>query len=701
MVLNKHRPVLYNYIERKSVAMAEYKKKDCYVNRELSWLKFNERVLEEAEDVTVPILERLGFISIFQSNLDEFFMVRVGSLHDQMLLSDEVRDNKTNMTCKEQLRAIIKETAGLMCRRDYAYQNIMKTLEGHDFYLVRYKNLEEKEQSHIYAKFKKDIKPLLFPIILGKKQPIPFLRNKEIYGVAVLETKSGKRKIGIVPCSTPQCERLLAVTLKSRKFMLMEECILHFLEKIFPGYKLVEKSLIRIIRNADIDESSVYDEDLDYREHMAEVVKMRRKLSPVRMDVFGNLDEEIIKELCSYLKLEKKCVFYSLSPLDYDFCGCVKDCLRDKKEMFYEKRRGRYPVMLEKGSVMPQIEKKDILLSYPYETMEPFIRMLQEASEDNEVVAIQMTLYRLAKNSQVAEALICAAENGKEVDVLVELKARFDEENNINWSRKLEEAGCSVTYGLEGLKVHSKLCLITKRTESGISYITHIGTGNYNETTARLYTDLSILTAKADIGEQVAEVFRSIFLGETIKETKDLLVSPNCLQGRILTMIHDEIEKAERGEKAYIGIKVNSLTDKAIIDKLIAASQAGVEIQMIIRGICCLKPGISGFTHNIQIKSIVGRLLEHSRIYIFGAVGSSRNVYISSADFMTRNTLRRVEVAVPILDETLQRKVEEIFSFMWQDNVKARQMLPDGAYQKIQKKEEDFCVQEYFYDKLG
>lgn len=678
--------------------MGEYKKKDCYVNRELSWLKFNERVLEEAEDTTVPILERLGFISIFQSNLDEFFMVRVGSLHDQMLLSDEVRDNKTNMTSKEQLRAIMKETTEIMSRKDCAYQNIMGELEQYGIHIKKYKELTEKEQIALYTMFKKEIKPLLFPIILGKKQPIPFLRNKEIYGMAVLETKGGKRKIGIVPCSTPQCQRLIGVGLESGRFMLIEEVILHFLEKIFTGYKIVEKSLIRIIRNADIDESSVYDEDLDYREHMAEVVKMRRKLSPVRMDISRNLSETIVKELCDYLKLEKKCVFQSNSPLTYGFTGCMKDYLRDKKEAFYEKRRGKYPAMLEKGSVMPQIEKKDVLLSYPYETMEPFIRMLREASEDEEVVAIQMTLYRLAKNSQVVEALIQAAENGKEVDVLVELKARFDEENNINWSRKLEEAGCNVTYGLDGLKVHSKLCLITKRTENGVRYITHIGTGNYNETTACLYTDLSVLTARQDIGEQVAEVFWCIFLGEAIKETRDLLVAPNCLQNRLLTIIDEEIEKAERGEKAYIGIKVNSLTDKAVIDKLICASKAGVEIQMIIRGICCLKPGIPGYTQNIQIKSIVGRLLEHSRIYIFGASGKQRKVYISSADLMTRNTLRRVEVAVPILDETLQKRVEEIFSSLWKDNIKARQMLPDGNYQKIKKKEEDFCAQEFFYN---
>ena len=679
--------------------MNENSQKQCYVNRELSWLKFNERVLEEAEDVCVPLLERLNFISIFQSNLDEFFMVRVGSLHDCMLLSKDSRgsDNKTGMSCKEQLRAIMKQVKILMKRKDDAYGQIMKELETYGIQMSRYCDLEKAEQDSIYEKFKRDIKPLLFPTILGKKQPIPFLRNKEIYGVAVLETKSGKRKIGIVPCNAQICNRTIEISSSPGKYMLLEEVILHFFEKIFPNYKVVEKSLIRIVRNADIDENNVFDEDLDYRNHMAEVVKMRRKLSPVRMDMSRELNEEIIKQLCEYLRLDKRSVFRCISPLDLGFCGCIKDYLRDYKELFFKKKRPRYPAMLEKGPILPQILKKDVLFHYPYESIDPFLDMLKEASQDENVISIQMTLYRLAKNSKVIEALVNAAENGKEVNVLVELKARFDEENNINWSRKLEEAGCNVTYGLDGLKVHSKLCLITSTRNGEIQYISQVGTGNYNEITSRLYTDLSLITAKKAIGEQIAQVFRSLLLGETVKEAENLLVAPNCLQNPILDMIEEEINRAKNGEEAYIGVKVNSLTDKKIIDALINASKAGVKIEMIIRGICCIKPGILGLTENIQIKSIVGRLLEHSRIYMFG-VGEKKKIYISSADFMTRNTVRRVEVAVPILDKNLQQQVEKLFVTMWRDNVKARVMQSDGTYIRQTISDTEFCAQEFLLD---
>lgn len=676
--------------------MEKNSQKECYVNRELSWLKFNERVLEEAEDTSVPLMERLSFISIFQSNLDEFFMVRVGSLHDRMLLS-KGGDNKTGMTCKEQLNAIMKQVKVLMKRKDQAYQQIMSELENYNIRMVRFGDLEKTEQEYLSDKFKQDIKPLLFPTILGKKQPIPFLKNKEIYGVAVLETKSGKRKIGIVPCGAQICNRTIAIPSMPGTFMLLEEVILHFFEKIFPNYHVVEKSLIRIIRNADIDESRVFDEDLDYRDHMAEVVKMRRKLSPVRMDMSREINEEIIKELCEYLHLDKRSVFRSIAPLDNGYCGCMKDYVREHKELFFEKKRPKYPVMLEKGPVLPQVLKKDVLLHYPYESIDPFLDMLKEASEDENVISIQMTLYRLAKNSKVIEALVNAAENGKEVNVLVELKARFDEENNIIWSRKLEDAGCNVTYGLDGLKVHSKLCLITRRQGEQIQYISQVGTGNYNEVTSRLYTDLSLITAKKEIGEQIAHVFRSLLLGETVTEVEHLLVAPNCLQNRVLDMIEEEIDHAKNGEPAYIGVKVNSLTDKKIIDALMETSKAGVKIEMIIRGICCLKPGIPGFTENIQIKSIVGRLLEHSRIYIFGE-GERKKVYISSADYMTRNTVRRVEVAVPILEKDLQQKVEEIFVTMWSDNVKARVMQQDGTYIRENTGDTAFCAQEFYLD---
>ena len=677
--------------------MEKNKKKECFVNRELSWLQFNERVLEEAEDESVPLLERLSFISIFQSNLDEFFMVRVGSLHDRMLLPKEEIDNKTGMSCKEQLEKVRGRVRVLTKRKDEAYNNIMASLKQYGISIARFADLKKSEQGYVYSKFKQDIKPLLFPTILGKKQPIPFLKNREIYGVAVLETKSGKRKIGIVPCNAQISQRIIDIPSMSGTFMLLEEVILHFFEKIFPNYKVVEKSLVRITRNADIDESRVYDEELDYRQHMAEVVKMRRKLLPVRMELSRKLKDDIVKELCGYLQLEVESVYYSAAPLNLGFCGCVRDYLREHKDLVFEKKRPRYPDMLERGPILPQIEKKDVLLHYPYESIDPFLQMLREASEDENVISIQMTLYRLAKNSKIVEALVNAAENGKEVNVLVELKARFDEENNIIWSRKLEEAGCNVTYGLDGLKVHSKLCLITRKQNGKIQYISQVGTGNYNEVTARLYTDLSLITARKEIGEEIAHVFRSLLLGETVQDVNYLLVAPNCLQNRVIAMIEEQTERAKQNQEAYIGIKVNSLTDKKIMDALIKASQAGVKIEMLIRGICCMKPQIPGYTENIQIKSIVGRLLEHSRIYMFGT-GEEQKVYISSADYMTRNTVRRVEVAVPILDAELKKKVEGIFVSMWKDNVKARVMQQNGKYIREEAGEAPFSAQDYFLD---
>lgn len=673
----------------------------CYVNRELSWLKFNERVLEEAEDRSVPLLERLNFISIFQSNLDEFFMVRVGALHDAMLVSAKAKDNKTGMTPGEQLDAILDCVKPLMKRRDAAYLEIKKEIAKNGVRMARFSELNEKEQEYARVKFEADIKPLLFPAILGKKQPFPFLKNKEVYGIAALETKGGKRRLAIVPSLSLLFSRTIEIPAErpdgSVSLISVDELILHYFEDIFPGYKVIEKSLIKIIRNADIDESRVYDEDLDYRDHMAEVIRRRKKLCPVRLDVSRDLSAEVIGELCGYLRLEKKCVFRSQAPLSFDFIKAIREKLSDSPELSYPPRTPQRSPEISEGAIIPQILKKDVLLHYPYESISPFLNMLSEAASDKNVISIQMTLYRLAKHSKVIEALVEAAENGKEVNVLVELKARFDEENNINWSKRLEKAGCRVIYGIDRLKVHSKICLITRKSGKNVQYITQIGTGNYNESTARLYTDLSLITADPDIGRETGEIFRKLMMGETITETKLLMVAPNCLQNKILEKIDREIEKARAGKPAYLGMKLNSLTDKRIIDKLIEASQAGVYTEMVIRGICCLKPGIEGCTENIRIRSIVGRLLEHSRIYIFGVEGD-REIYISSADFMTRNTLKRVEVAAPVLDEKLKNRVSDIFDVLMKDNMSAREMLPDGSYEREKDPKEPFSAQEFLYE---
>ena len=635
-----------------------------YMNRELSWLKFNERVLEEAENPKVPLCERLTFASIYQSNLDEFFMVRVGSLIDQMLVAKDSRDNKTHMTPKEKIKEILPQVEILMIMEAY---------------------------------FDMEISGLISPTIVGKRQPFPFLKNKEIYAVVVLTTKSGKERLGIIPCGSGVFERLIHLP-GGNTYMLSEELILHYIPKVFKGYQVKEKSLLRVTRNADIDADALYDEDLDYREFMADLIKKRKKLAPVRIELSRKLSEGSVKLICEHLAIKSQYVFRSQAPLDLSFVFQIEDALRKIPELFYERRTPRKsPAFTGDRPILDQIKEKDKLLSYPYESINPFLNMLHEAANDKDVVSIKMTLYRVAKQSKVVEALIEAAENGKEVLVLVELKARFDEENNIGWSRLLEDAGCRVIYGLDGYKVHSKLCLITKKTDEQIEYYTQIGTGNYNEKTSRLYTDLSLMTYNVDIGLEAANVFQALAMGETIKHVDHLLVAPKCLQNKILDMIDEEIAHARAGEPAYIGLKMNSLTDKKIMEKLVEASCAGVRIDMVIRGICCLIPQVPGKTENIHVRSIVGRFLEHSRIYIFGSEGREK-IYIASADFMTRNTLRRVEVAAPVYDEEIKARLLEMFRIMLKDNQQARQENGEGIYRILPTDEEPLNAQEYFYE---
>ena len=651
-----------------------------YMNRELSWLKFNERVLEEAENPENPLCERLTFASIYQSNLDEFYMVRVGSLVDQMLLAKDIRENKTNMTPEEQLDAILARTKKLNRKRDVVYEEIMENLEQYGIHMLNFHKIEKEDRNYLERYFEAEVAPVISPSIVGKRQPFPFLRNKEIYAVVVLETKKGKEKLGIIPCSSAGIQRLIPVPGKTGTYMLSEELILHFVSKIFKGYHIKAKSLLRITRNADIDADALYDEDLDYREFMVELIKARKKLAPIRLELSREMDGDVVETLCEYLEVDKNYVFRGDIPLDLSFVFQIQDGLRKRTELFYEKRiPQKSPLFNSHEPILDQIAKKDRFLSYPYESIKPFLTMLHEAANDEAVVSIKMTLYRVAKQSKVVEALIEAAENGKEVFVLVELKARFDEENNIGWSRLLEDAGCHVIYGLDGYKVHSKLCQIMKKKDGNVEYYTQIGTGNYNEKTARLYTDLSLMTADPKIGMEAARVFQALAMGETVEDMEYLLVAPRCLQNKVLAMIDEEIEHAMAGEPAYIGLKMNSLTDKRIMSKLVEASCARVHIDMVIRGICCLIPGVKGQTENIHIISIVGRFLEHSRIYIFGTQERAR-IYISSADFMTRNTLRRVEVAAPIEDPDIRMQIQEMFVTMLSDNRKARSMNNKGIY---------------------
>ena len=671
---------------------------DVFMNRELSWLKFNERVLEEAEDENTPLCERLSFVSIYQSNLDEFFMVRVGSLVDQDDVSPKMRENKTHMTAKEQIDAVIARVHELNGRRDAVYARLMEKLEEQGVRLVDFRKIGRQESERLERYFDSEIAPLISPSIVGRRQPFPFLRNKDIYAVVVLEGKKGKYKLGIIPCSAGVFPRLIEVSASEKTYMLAEELILHFIPKVFEGYAVKAKSLIRVTRNADIDADALYDDDLDYREFMVQLIKRRKRLAPVRLELSRELDGIIVDTLCQYMEVPREFVFQSATPLDLSFLFGIQDVLRQRSELFYERRiPQKSPAFASGQPILAQIREKDKLLSYPYESMKPFLEMLTEAANDDNVVSIKMTLYRVAKQSKVVEALCEAAENGKDVLVLVELKARFDEENNIEWSRRLEEAGCNVIYGLDGYKVHSKLCLITRMEETGVAYYTQIGTGNYNEKTARLYTDLCLMTADRDIGEEANAVFNALAKGETVHETRRLLVAPHCLQNKVLAMMDDEIRRARAGEDAYIGVKINSLTDKAIIDKLIEASCAGVKIELVVRGICCLIAGVPEATENIRVISIVGRFLEHSRIYIFGH-GERAKVYIASADFMTRNTLRRVEVAAPVYDPDIRARILAMFDTMLHDNVQAREMGADGQYRRLTPGEDaPLSSQEYFF----
>lgn len=681
-------------------AEKKIKKSPYMMNRELSWLKFNERVLNEAGNPKVPLAERLTFVSIYQSNLDEFYRVRVGTLMDQMDVSEVVRENKTNMTSEEQVKAIIRATRELEEKKTVIYEQLMGELEPKGIRLINFNKLSAEEGKILEEYFDREIAPYLSANIVSKQQPFPFLKNKDIYAVALLESKGGKTRTAIIPCSNNVFRRLIDIPTRKGTFLLAEELILQFLPKFFKNYSVKEKSLIRVTRNADIDTEMIYDEDLDYRDAMENLIKERKRMNPVRMEFTGTLNKKMMHALCKTIHVEKEHVFRSDVPLDLSFVFAIQSYLKNTNagELFYPRRTPRpTPQLNDKESLIPQILEKDVLLSYPFESMKSFINLLYEAAEDESVVSIKMTLYRLANKSQIVDALVEAAENGKEVVVLVELRARFDEENNIEYSRKLEEAGCRVIYGLNGYKVHSKLCLISRKTEQGVSYVTQIGTGNYNEKTSALYTDLSLITGNQEIGKEAAEVFAALLRGETVEETHLLLVAPKCLQNKVLDMIEEEIQHVKNGEEGYIGIKINSLTDKVIISKLVEASQAGVKIEMIVRGICCLIPDVKGYTENITVVSIVGRFLEHSRIYRFGTK-ERENVYIASADFMTRNTLRRVEVAAPVLDERLKNQLDWMFETMMKDDEKGKCLTEKGIYVDRNLHVQKLNSQECFYE---
>ncbi len=671
--------------------------KAFYDNRELSWLKFNARVLEEANDETVPIFERLRFVQIFCSNLDEFFMIRVGSLHDKMLYDPKDRDNKTNMTAKEQLAEIAKRVKELLPIKDAAYSETMKGLSAYGIEHISENTLTPEEDAFLKAYFTREVRPLLFSGVVDKKHPVPFLKNGEIYIGCKLrrKTDSAKEAIGILPASE-NLPRLVFLP-GTGKFILIEELIRRYAKQVWENFEIESRCIFRVTRNADIEiDEGLYDEDVDFRDIMSKLVKKRKKLCPVRLEFQGSPDRDIVSTITKILKIDENLVFKQSAPLSMGFISALEKRLEKHSELFFRPLAPqRSPAISARKSLIEQIKQHDILLNYPYENINQFINLLEEAAADPNVSSIKITLYRVARDSKIINALNKAAENGKDVLALVELRARFDEENNIGWSKQLEDAGVTVIYGLEELKVHSKLLLITLRDGNDVCYITQVGTGNYNERTSKLYTDLTLMTADRDIGSDASVVFNALMVSSTVESTNRLLVAPKGLKSRLVEFIDNEITY---GRDGYIGIKINSLTDRDLIEKLAEASRAGVKIELIVRGICCLIPGIQGETENIRVISIVGRFLEHSRIYIFGK-DERRRVYISSADFMTRNTERRVEVAAPILDNSLAERVYGTFATMMSDNVKARELYSDGQYRRVSNVgKAPLNSQGYFYE---
>ena len=664
-----------------------------YDNRELSWLKFNERVLEEARDEETPLFERLRFVQIFCSNLDEFFMIRCGSLNDKASFDPKDRENKTNMTPKEQLNAIAKRVRALLPVKDRAYAEIMRGLSKYGVEHLAEDKLTPEEDAFLKAFFTREIRPLLFTGIVDKKHPVPFLKSGEIYIGAAIRKKTdpaGKITLGILPASE-NLPRVIFLP-KTGKFILCEELISRYAKQVFSNFEIISRCIFRVTRNADIaPDEGLFDHDMDFRDIMS------KKLKPVRLEFQGSPAAEVAESIAKILGIKGNFVFTQNAPLNMDFLSALERRLEKQSELFFRQfAPQRSPYIETDKPIIEQIGERDILLNYPYENINQFIKLLEEAADNPRVVSIKITLYRVARASKIINALIRAAENGKDVLALVELRARFDEENNIGWSKRLEEAGVTVIYGLEELKVHSKLLLITLRDGDGVSYITQIGTGNYNERTSRLYTDLCLMTADRDFGSDASVVFNALMVGNTVESTNKLLVAPKGLKSRIVEFIDNEITY---GAEGYIGIKMNSLTDKDIIEKLAEASRAGVQIEIVVRGICCLVAGVEGSTENIRVISIVGRFLEHSRIYIFGK-GERRRVYISSADFMTRNTERRVEVAAPILDRALADRIASTFELMLRDNVKAREQGSDGLYRHVERSEgeEPLNSQLYFYE---
>lgn len=674
-----------------------------FVNRELSWLEFNRRVLSESLNPKIPLMERLKFLSIYFSNLDEFFMVRVGSLHDQSIVEPNKLDDKTGLNAAGQIDAILKKVAEINPIAERAWESIKQQMRAQDIDLMDTQHLNKLDEQIVQKYFAENIRPLLSPQIIDRQHPFPFLKNKEQFVLTVLEnkekekdkdkskdksqTKGDSLQLGIVPFS--HLPPYFIFTLNQRRRVLFTaDIILYCAQKLYGKQKVVEKHIMRVTRNADISvDEGLYDFDIDFRGVMEEMLKKRRRLDVVRLQFSSMPGERVVNFLCKKFKVTPACFLVQSIPLDFSFGFALPSALdphKEEKSWFYHEAKPFVPVDFAKGDAggaINYLQNHDMLLSFPFHSTKPFVDLLYEAGDDPSVVSIKISLYRLANHSKIASALAHAAEKGKEVLCVLELRARFDEQNNIDYATMLEEAGCTVIYGLSDYKIHAKLCLITRKVHNQIQYITQVGTGNYNEKTSELYTDLSFISTDPKMGEDATRVFQALCVGEVVESTERLWVAPNCFESNVLRYIQEQIDLARSGGEGYVFIKVNSLNDMEIMEKLIEASQAGVKVEMVIRGICCLCPGIPGYTDNIRIKSIVGRYLEHSRIFIFGT-GEQQRIFMGSGDLLNRNTRRRVEVFAEVRDGDPRREILHLVDAIRMDNQNAWEMLSDGSYVK-------------------
>ena len=663
-------------------------------NRELSWLKFNQRVLYEGMDESVPLLERLKFIAIFTSNLDEFFMIRVGSLTDMAMVKQTHVDNKSGRTPQEQLQAIFKAVVPLYKQRDKVFDQLDLRLRACNICRLAMEELDSRAKKQVERWYQEEVRPVLSPLVVDLHHPFPHLGNKRLT-IALALRRGDQESFGFLPLP-PGIPPFLRLDERGVHYVLLEDVLMEYAGDVFDQFTIVEKAVIAVTRNADISpEDEAYDVDEDFRQHMRKIVKKRARLAPVRLEIQGGKGERLLPFLCEKLGLPREQVFKSKAPLSLEYVYALTALLSPEstQALCDPPFSPRFPACLDpQRPILPQILARDALVFYPFEQMDPFLHLIREAAFDPDVLSIKITIYRLASRAKLAEYLSAAAENGKDVTVLMELRARFDEQNNIRWAERMEEAGCTIFYGSEGIKVHSKICLITRRTRSGIQHITQVGTGNYNEKTAKLYTDLCLMTADPIIGADAATFFQNMAIGNFSGDYQRLLASPFGLRNKVMALMDREIAK---GKDGYIFLKLNSITDRMLIDKLAQASQAGVEIDMNVRGICCIIPGVPGLTEHIQVFSIVGRYLEHSRIYQFGR-GEDADLYISSADFMTRNTQRRVEIACPVLDNWCRKRLFHIIDVLKKDNVKSWQLKPGGLYHPKEPGDSPCCSQEIF-----